>query len=1025
MPPRTAPSTADASTPTDAGHPARSTRLIERWLPIAELGVESVRERTPMTPYPAPNRLHVWWARRPLVASRAAILASLLPEDADQDKFMHILGIHGDPVTTRAALDEAKRTGENLGTDPYGYKRAFTYTPKLSEKEWLQANRPNGDAPIVLDPTAGGGSIPFEAIRCGYTAIANDLNPVAWLILKATVEFPARFGSALVERYNELTARFMELAEPRFVGFFPPEPNGDPNVEKVTVDGYLWARTVSCPYCGGVVPLSPNWKLNNKGTGVRLVPVTDADRGRADAVPVMGGRRSDAPDRFVAFEIVHTAAEQSEGTVKGGQGKCPFPDCGRVIDGDEIKQQAQAGHMGEQLYAVVYKQHRVTGYTASGKPKIKKQRGFRAPRPQDEVGELIQRALDDKMPEWQARNIVPEEEILEGNKTLEPIRYGMTSWKDLFSPRQLLGHCTSVEVFHDLIDELGGPGGINKLDSAACTYLAIATEKLLNWNARLSSWNVKAQRLRSVFDRHDFAFKWSFGEMATTITGVGYDWAFRETGKCIEEMSVHQGWQERPRRSSSKRQGELHHSDDEPRQVRLDVTADSAAQLNAVEDLSVDAVVIDPPYYDNVMYAELSDFFYVWLKRTAGLLYPEAFGDQLTDKDREAVANPAKFKEFKQVKGSGGVKRRAHRDYQERMQAIFAECRRVLKPDGVMTLMFTHKASGAWDALAKGLVDAGFVITASWPVATEAEGSLHIKDKNAAKSTIFLVCRPRAEAEEGTEAVWWEEVEPKVTQMVRKRVEYYQSLGMAGVDLYLSCFGPALQVFSENWPMRRGRPLPKPEPAKGAQLKLTEDEDFDPYAVRPEDALMAARSAVKAWRLEQLTKVQRRSHVDAVTEWVVLAWDAFKAAKFPADEALKLARVVGVSFDGQLRGKVLEVVGGDVVLWDSQMRSKKGSMGGLSQSVMIDALHHAAATVRERNLDAARSQIEAAGLHDDPTFKTGLELVLNVLPLPGVVTTGPVAGAAEDARALEQLRQLLFADVPQTEAWRGLFGQAT
>ncbi|MFW5682671.1 MAG: DUF1156 domain-containing protein, partial [Phycisphaeraceae bacterium] len=308
---------------------------------------------------------------------------------------------------------------------------------------------------------------------------------------------------------------------------------------------------------------------------------------------------------------------------------------------------------------------------------------------------------------------------------------------------------------------------------------------------------------------------------------------------------------------------------------------------------------------------------------------------------------------------------------------------------------------------------------------TEAEGSMHIKDKNAAKSTIFLVCRPRPSREADTEATWWEEVEPEVTEMVRKRVAYYQSLGMAGVDLYLSCFGPALQVFSENWPMQRGRPLPKPEPAKGAQLKLTEDEDFDPYAVRPEDALMAARSAVKAWRLEQLTTVQRLTHVDAVTEWYALAWDAFKAAKFPADEALKLARVVGVSFDGDLRGRVLEVTGGDVVLWDSLTRLKKGTLRGLGSSATLDVIHHLAAMARERNLDTALAQLEQAELKDKPEFKCAMEILLNVLPAPGMATSGPVAGAAEDARMLAQLWQLIYSgDKPEAAVQRGIFGQA-
>jgi len=455
----------------------------------------------------------------------------------------------------------------------------------------------------------------------------------------------------------------------------------------------------------------------------------------------------------------------------------------------------------------------------------------------------------------------------------------------------------------------------------------------------------------------------------------------------------------------------------EVRDVPVAITCGAGDALPGVDDGSVDAVVMDPPYYDNVMYAELADFFYVWLKRTAGLLYPEQFGGYLTDKDREAVANPAKFRDFSKVKGSGGAKKRAARDYRERMQAIFAECRRVLKADGIMTLMFTHKATGAWDALAKGLVEAGFVITASWPISTEAEGSLHIKDKNAARSTIFLACRPRATEAADAPTTYWEDVEPQVVEVVRSRVEEFEAAGMKGVDLYLSCFGPALQVFSEHWPMIRGRAAQKPRPARGAQLSLLEDEEWNPYAVRPEDALMSARAAVKDWRIQRIGKLPRKEHLDPVTEFFVLAWDAYGNAVFPADEALKLARVVGVNFDEQLRGKVLEVKGGDVVLWDSATRAKKGSIGSVRNGVALNALHQAARAGRERNVGAARDLVERAELANDAVFKTALDAVLNVLPTPQMVSgtvSGPMQGAAADAAALEKLRQLVFAEEIKT-----------
>ena len=243
------------------------TRLIERWLPIAALGEESTRERRSMTALPPIYYLHVWWARRPLVASRAAVLASLLPADADREKFLHVLGIHGDPVTTRRRIDAAKRDKEHLGPDPYGYKRAFTYTPAKENKTWVElAKELSLDTLAVLDPTAGGGSIPFEAQRLGFAPIANDLNPVAALILRATVEWPQQHGSALLEAFAQLAQEFLQRAEPKYDQVFPLEPEG------VRIEGYLWARTIICPYCDGLVPLSPNWRLASDGTGVRLRP---------------------------------------------------------------------------------------------------------------------------------------------------------------------------------------------------------------------------------------------------------------------------------------------------------------------------------------------------------------------------------------------------------------------------------------------------------------------------------------------------------------------------------------------------------------------------------------------------------------------------------------------------------------------------------------------------------------------------------------------------------------------------------
>lgn len=947
-----------------------TTRLIERWLPIAEIGIESVRERTPMTPYPAPNRLHVWWARRPLVASRAAVLASLLPVDIDRKAYLHALGIHGDPVSSRARVEMAKKRGVRFEGDAYSYPRAFAYTPTDDE---LFAKLPLDPTSVVLDPTAGGGAIPLEACRLGLSVIANDLNPVATLLQYATIDYPTRLGSPLVKAFDELATAFRRIFEKKFRPY-----QDQPDAPAAASTNFLYARTIKCPYCSGIVPLSPNWKLAPDGTGVKLNPTIAQG-------PNTSGRSCE-------FIIVGNESDQSAGTITGGNGLCPFPDCARTIDGDEIKRQAQGNQLGEQMFAVVAKR-RVNRTTKSGGTRVAWERFFRAPQPRDESN-LIKAALSDKLPEWHARDLLPVENIPDGNKTEEPLRYGFRSWTDMFNGRQILAHGFAAETFHELFEQRGGTG-MHDLGKASFVYLALSIDKILNWNSRLASWNVNAGTMRSVFDRHDFAFKASYAEMEMLGDGSGYDWATKATTKAIKELVA----------MTRNRTPQASLFSATTSESSYTISNGPGGDLRAVATSSVDAIVMDPPYGANVMYAELSDFFYVWLKRTAGLVVPELFTRRLSDKEAEAVANKAHFK------GQKGASKLADEDYRLKMQGIFAECRRVLKEDGIMTVMFTHKDTGAWDALAMSLMDAGFVITASWPVNTEASGSLHIRDKAAANSTIFLVCRPRGEAT--GEKMYWEDVEPEVARAVRSRVGEFQSAGIKGVDLYLASFGPALEAFSLHWPLTRGTAAPEPKRKRRTQADMFEE--FDPYAVRPEDALNAARREVKAWRLAQLASAKAQADMDGPTAFYVLAWDAFKAVSFPYDEALRLARAVGVDLESEIIGRLAEKKAAEIKLWDSATRVAKAAIGPADGARgLIDALHHAAHVMRTRGAEAAQEMLEVAGVAQNDEFKVAMEALLEVLPpsktFSGIDADKAVKPAADDFDALETLRRIAYAD---------------
>jgi putative DNA methylase len=637
------------------------------------------------------------------------------------------------------------------------------------------------------------------------------------------------------------------------------------------------------------------------------------------------------------------------------------------------------------------------------------------------------------MTEWEALDYVPNELLPIDTESWShgntPAQYGAKSFKDLFSDRQLLCHVTSVEIYRQMLERDQAEGELTDVRKASYLYLALSLDKMMTYSCRSSRWHPGREVLAQIFERHDFSLKWTFAEMAPLVVGLGYDWAIDQTGRCIEELSelIH------PDRAIAKsNQTTLKFLvEEDQEQVHpppVTITCKSADALDHIEDASVDAVVMDPPYYDNVMYAELSDFFYVWLKRTAGYVMPELFVRALTDKEHEAIANTAKFK------GQNRAKDLAGRDYQQRMAAIFAECRRVLKPNGIMTLMFTHKATGAWDALTKGLMEAGFIITASWPVNTEAEGSLHIKDKAAANSTILLVCRPRAEALAGAEAAYWEEVEPLVARAVRKRIEEFQKAGIRRVDLYLASFGPALQEFSEHWPLRRGTPRPKPEALKRRRQAELFEEEWDPYAVTPEDALDAARREVKNWRLQQLTHLKGRADLDPLTSFYVLAWDTFGAPKFDFNEALTLGRAIGVDIEKEIIGHIAEKKGSEVVMWDSARRAAKGALGAADGSTSwLDALHHAAYAARSRNLQAANELLEKARVREQSGFYSALEALLEVLPVSthfsGIELEGDVREFGSDFEALENLRRLAFAedvDEPeQLKLWKEEISEAS
>jgi len=417
------------------------------------------------------------------------------------------------------------------------------------------------------------------------------------------------------------------------------------------------------------------------------------------------------------------------------------------------------------------------------------------------------------------------------------------------------------------------------------------------------------------------------------------------------------------------------------------ITNGNAADLAALGDGAVDHVCVDPPYEANVMYAECSDFFYVWQKRTLADLYPELFRDELTNKDDEAVANEARFAEKKRKRAELALM-----DYRNKMTAAFAEMHRVLRDDGVLTVMFTHKKVAAWDTLATSLIDAGFGIRASWPVHTESEHSLHQAKKNAAQSTILLVCRKRAR--DGA-PVWWDDIEGEVRRTAREKAREFERQGVRGVDLAIATFGPTLAIISEHWPV------------------LTAEADEvtgEPKRLRPEVALDLAREEVVRLRLHGLL-LGRELDFDPVTDWYLIAWDLFHAAQFPADEARKLALALGLDLERELvtAKRVLAKKSEDVVLKEPRERRKEGMVDPEARifPCLLDAVHTAMLLYLEDGADACRRFLGDAGLIGDSTFKACLQAMLNAIPRTKV--KGEFV--RPEAKALDSLRLAFFPDL--------------
>ena len=724
--------------------PKQCKRLAEVDFPIAVVSKHAAREKS--IRHGHPSTLHLWWARRPLASCRAVLLALLLPDPCDsacpeefKKRARELLPKTSGPVgdgdlELRAKL--LKFIGDFANWDNAG-KAAY-----LEVGRGLVRAAHGEELPLVVDPFAGGGSIPLEALRLGCEAFASDLNPVACLILKVMLEDIPRHGPGLAEELRKVGGEIKKAAERELADLYPKDRDGAMPI------AYLWARTVRCeaPNCGAEIPLMRSFWLCKKPKRKRaLRPNVVRPKGKPPCV------------EFEVFE------PKSDGEVRAGtvtRAKAACLCCGIVLPPEWVRVQLSEQRGGAD---VIFddKGKRISGARMTAVVMLKPGetgRHYRLPTDADYAAvRKAQARLAEILDEWERDG--KQELCPVPDETLPPIgtlgfrvqRYGMLQWGDLFTARQ--------KVALVLMNQWIARESRNRnVSHALACFMGRSADKY----ASLVVWNNVGEKVEHVFGRQALPMVWDFCEANLFSLGTGgFDNNLNWIKQVIEKSTEFEFT------------GQVQPAD---------------ATQHPLPDQAAGVWFTDPPYYDAIPYADLSDFFFVWLKRVLPdhplLRDPFDPANPLSPKDREAVQD-----ETKQC--DNRVKDRVF--FEDTMGDSFAEGRRVLSEDGIGSVVFAHKTTEGWESLLSGIIRGGWTITGSWPIVTEMGSRLRARDSAALATSVHLICRPRPDdAPVGD----WGEVLRELPNRVGDWMERLQGEGVRGADLVFACIGPALEIFS-------------------------------------------------------------------------------------------------------------------------------------------------------------------------------------------------------------------------------------
>lgn len=799
------------------------TRFIEETFPVKDVSIESVRDKN--IRHGHISSIHVWWARRPLASSRATNYSALIhsPEESkDWDlkrRFIARLS-KWESSSDRVLLEEAR-------------------------KSILQAN--DGKIPRVLDPFGGGGAIPLEAMRLGCETYVGEYNPVAYLILKATLEYPQKYSqqsnqiehgllnskgsNLLVEDIKKWANWVLEEVEKEIGRFYPNQAGG------LTPVGYLWARTISCqnPSCNAEIPLILRyWLATKKSKRISLYPLISKNQ-------VLFGLVGSGHERIpVDFD-------PEKGTVSKAIATCLV--CGSTVDDDTTRKMFRDGKTGQRMLAVVF-------HDPSKRTKC-----YRLATEDDiDVSSKVERFLHEKrdklIQEW-GIDPVPDEPLptppgtVYGEDTtlyfnFRCILYGINRWGKLFNNRQKLALITFIEKTRNAYAHMLSSGRYEEdYARAITTYLAFAVDKLATGNNVLTRWNSASESFAGKPDQDPrLSMRWDYAESNpfSDLTG-----SYQNQIDAIVNVLQSTSWLSPIQKIGNHSATELPYPDN-----------------------FFDAVFTDPPYYDNYPYSDLADFFYSLLKRSIGHLYPEVFSTPVCPRSKEIIENLSLLRGMPKEKAlqTRAVNLKTKEFFEENLRKAFSEIRRVLRPHGITTIVYAHKSTAGWESLINSLLDSGLVITASWPIHTEREARLVAQGTASLASSIYMVARKTEREPVG----FYKEIKYDLRSYLGKKLNALWKEGISGADFFIAAIGSSIEIF-------------------GRYEKIIDDEG---NVIRADKLLEDIRRIVTDYAVKQVLHNGFTTEITPLTRFYVLWRWAYGGVKLEFDDALKLARGVGI-----------------------------------------------------------------------------------------------------------------------------------